>query len=364
MVKTVEINPKRIEYLLDLFNLNLRELANLIDMPTQSLLQQDTLKLSTLKKIDKIFKKGLNFYTEPTNLSKKENILFRVKNKNLTISDKQLILNKQDDSNYIQSILKLTNFKLERKLDIKANLKSKPSEIASLISPLVLPKDTKDDKRFLKNFIAKLAALNILVFEILQPPNKKDKSKIDAFFIKPNFIFLNRQKGFKRELFTLAHELGHYILHNEHIDDDIFETLSKEESWCNEFAFYLLAGKGIEEILSLKASELNFYNEKLQSLSNKYHISTLAIFCFLAKRKVITWQHFFSLKQQSDELVQLPRIKEIEFFAKPKPICSPLQKDIFKIAYLKGIVSEKEILLRFAKEIKNHNLESFIYSAI
>ncbi|MFX4971243.1 ImmA/IrrE family metallo-endopeptidase, partial [Acinetobacter baumannii] len=65
----------------------------------------------------------------------------------------------------------------------------------------------------MKNFISKFAENNILVFEFIETHNKKEKANINGFYLTPNVIVLKRnQKSFSREIFTLAHELGHYLL--------------------------------------------------------------------------------------------------------------------------------------------------------
>ncbi|WP_086543530.1 ImmA/IrrE family metallo-endopeptidase [Algoriphagus antarcticus] len=83
---------------------------------------------------------------------------------------------------------------------------------------------------------------------IYRHPSLKQKSNIDGFFIKPNVIVLRRnQDYFKWEIFTLAHELGHYILNQEEVESIYFDQLvlgatSKIEAWCYTFAFAFLAG--------------------------------------------------------------------------------------------------------------------------
>ena len=77
---------------------------------------------------------------------------------------------------------------------------------------------------------------------------KKEKANIDGFFLCPNVIVLKRnQNAFNREIFTLLHELGHYLLNEEEIEQvDVLNTvnsnLSEVERWCNDFAYYFLAG--------------------------------------------------------------------------------------------------------------------------
>jgi radical SAM superfamily enzyme YgiQ (UPF0313 family) len=41
--------------------------------------------------------------------------------------------------------------------------------------------------------------------------NKKEKANIDGIYLSPNVIVLKRQKSYRRETFTLIHELGHSV---------------------------------------------------------------------------------------------------------------------------------------------------------
>ena len=52
----------------------------------------------------------------------------------------------------------------------------------------------------------------LFVFEYIETWNKKEKTNIDGFYLKPNVIVLKHHKHYKREIFTLAHELGHCLL--------------------------------------------------------------------------------------------------------------------------------------------------------
>lgn len=103
-------------------------------------------------------------------------------------------------------------------------------------------------KEFLRALISKFAEKNILVFEFVETWNKKEKANIDGFYLAPNVIVLKRhQSSFRREIFTLIHELGHYLLNEEEIEElDISNfannKLSDIERWCNDFAYYFLVG--------------------------------------------------------------------------------------------------------------------------
>lgn len=116
-------------------------------------------------------------------------------------------------------------------------------------------------------------------------------------FIKPNAIVL-KQQGRKREIFTLAHELGHYLLSNENIDENLFmQNPNNEEAWCNQFAFALLLGESLDELKNIPSNAINLENKAIQELSVKKHISRLALFYHFANVKKIQWAKYKQLKE-------------------------------------------------------------------
>ena len=133
-------------------------------------------------------------------------------------------------------------------------------QVAEEIRKQIYPGFNKDRKAFLKSIITKLADNNVLVFEFVETWNKKEKANINGFYLAPNVIVLKRQKSYRRETFTLIHELGHYLLNFEEIDEKIgddysaYESLDKIEKWCNDFAYYFLIGE-MDNIIPLVGKE-------------------------------------------------------------------------------------------------------------
>lgn len=129
-----------------------------------------------------------------------------------------------------------------------------PNEAAKTVRETLYPMVPKDSKKFLEALIDKFAAANILVFEFVESPNLKHKVNIDRFYLQPNVIVLRRNQDYlKREIFTLAHELGHYLLNQEEVEsmdyDQMAEgSISKVETWCNTFAFAFLAGEKLKDL--------------------------------------------------------------------------------------------------------------------
>lgn len=365
--QTIQINTERLQYLLDLFNMDESRLIRAINK--ESIDFTKPINKTTLKEIDKIFNRGLDFYTNPNPINKaNSSILFRKDNisDDLDIGDVQFITNCEEQMCYINGLAKLSDFAFTKRKLPNFSLQDSPQKAAKKMQ-FLLPTQSKNDTQFLESFIKNLAERNILVLENIETHNKKYKSNLCGFFIKPNVIALKNQ-GRKREIFTLAHELGHYLLNNENIDKDIFiQNPKDEESWCNQFAFYLLIGEKLSTLESLQKNEINIENKTIKNISNQKYISKLALFYHCANSGKIKWSDYHWLK---DELVREYKEKkqaqkdklsqsEKSGFAVQTPIISPLQKDIFVNAFLEGVIDEYTIRTRF--NIKNNNLESFIY---
>lgn len=118
---------------------------------------------------------------------------------------------------------------------------------------------------------------------------------------------IKRQQGsLKREIFTLIHELGHYLLQEEELDDETLKTsnngeLNEVEKWCNEFAFAFLSKDFQEKLPDIFKQEPNCNNKQIKTFSQKYHISRLAIFTYLFGKKAISWNKYYSLKQELEK---------------------------------------------------------------
>ena len=184
---------------------------------TREDLYTQEIKVSVLKKIDKVFNKGLNYYLDPSKPkhSKDASIFFRKDNFNsdLNIGAKKIVNQFEDLKISISALSKMTELNLERKFRVYS-VQDNPLDVAFEIRKELYPSiKTKSLRDFLKLLINSFADSNIMVFEFIETWNKKDKANINGFFLSPNTIVLKRQqKSFRREIFTLIHELGHFLL--------------------------------------------------------------------------------------------------------------------------------------------------------
>ena len=365
----IEINISRIEYLLSLYRLSVAELLDKISEGLKNPISKeeiftDEVKISHLKKIDKIFNKGIDYYINPKPLKKNKDasIFFRKNqfNSELNIGAKKIVNQFEDIKINLSAISKLSNIKLKRNFQIYTvndNPKNVAKDIRDIIYPLEFTNNLRD---FLKSLISTLAKNNVLVFEFIETWNKKEKANINGFFLEPNVIVLKRQqKSFRREIFTLIHEFGHYLLNKEEIEEvDVksmsTKDLSKVENWCNEFAYHFLIGKYGNVLDKLEpANSTNDYQfDIIKEISKNTNLSVLALFTRLLYTKKISKFDYNNVKNELDEEFRLKeeKDKERKEFEKqmgikqggsvPKPINSPLYINTLQTALYEGIINE------------------------
>ena len=225
---------------------------------------------------------------------------------------------------------------------------------------MLYPIFENDLRNFLKALISTLADNNILVFEFVETHNKKEKANIDGLFLNPNVIVLKRQqKSFRREIFTLVHELGHFLLNREEIEKvDLYswadKSLSSIERWCNDFAYYFLSGQFDNKIESIsRADSSNDYQLALiEQVSKNTHLSKVALFTRLLMRQKISRKNYNLVKEDFEEQFrrkqeeenQVKELKKQEGIKQtgstPKPINSPLLISTVQAAFYEGIINE------------------------
>lgn len=374
-MSTVALNINRLNHLLTLYGVTKGELLKRLNVKRKNPLAEtdvfnEEIKLSILKKIDSVFQKGLSFYIDPKEptQSKEESIFFRKDNFNakLNLGAKQIVTKFEEEKISFSTLAKLSDFKIKRSIPV-FKITDNPEVVASEIKKTLYPEFNIDKREFLKNFISKFADNNILVFEFVETHNKKEKANINGFYLTPNVIVLKRnQKSFSREIFTLAHELGHYLLNEEEIDDNVSEInveynkLNKIERWCNDFAFFFLAGQYSKVIdkLDTANSGNDYHHETISEVSKHTHLSTISLYTRLLLSNKISP---FNYKQVTDEI--LASIKDWEEREKerlererqkaidegrmpqastPKPIISPLYLKTLQSALYNNLINEAD----------------------
>jgi Zn-dependent peptidase ImmA (M78 family) len=369
----IEYNKQRVEYLLSLFKMTEEELLSSINeglkIPiTSEDIDGEEIELNHLKRIDRVFKKGIPYYLDPSVPAKDQRIsvFFRKESftSDLNIGARKRVREFEDIKTQISAISHLSQFDIKRKLRTYG-LDENPIEVAFSLREALLPEFTPVKKDYLKSFINKLGAYHILVFEFVDTFNKKEKANIDGFYIGPNAIVLKRnQDALSREIFTLCHELGHYLLDKEDVDELDFDKVAEQtafvsevESWCNTFAYYLLLGpvnaQKLESIVSYDR-EVDYGHDLVAFVSKGTNLSRLAIFTNLFLQHRMSYADYCAVREDLKEQYLLRKEKEkLDREAReaagekiggrsPKPIQSDLVYDIYNHALNKGVVSEYE----------------------
>lgn len=341
----------------------------------------DEVKLSHLKRIDKIFNKGLHFYMDPKapEQNREASIFFRKSNFNvdLNLGAKRIVNQFEEFKISLSGIAKLADLKMERQIPVYST-KQDPKEISVTIRKLLYPKFCSVPKDFLKALIGKLADYNILVFEFVETWNKKDKANIDGFFLNPNVIVLKRQQiSFRREIFTLAHELGHYLLNEEEVEQlDIqnmaSDTLNVVERWCNDFAYYFLAGEydSVIKNLGMASAANDYHHSDVETISINTHLSKIALFTRLLYQRQISSSNYNQIKADFDEQFK-QRVEEekkqreldkqngiSQRGSTPKAINSPLLISTIQTAFYEGVINEYDVCKTL--NIKPEKLDQFL----
>ena len=382
----VEFNISRLEYLLKLYRMPISEFLDIISVGlvnpiTKEDLYVEKINISLIKRIDKVFNKGIEYYINPKELkeNKDASIFFRKDsfNSELNIGAKKIVNQFEDLKISLSAISKLSDIYFERKFPV-FSINDSPLEIAQKVRELLYPDIfTNNLREFLKALIVKFAEFDILVFEFVETWNKKDKANINGFFLTPNSIILKRQQNsFRREIFTLIHELGHYLLNEEEIEEVDIKNISKRdlsgiENWCNDFAYYFLIGKYDNVIDSLgEANTTNDYHfDLIEKISKETNLSKLALFTRLLYSNKISGNSYNLVRKNLDEdyrrkVEEENQIKELEKLqgikrrgSVPKPINSPLFVNTLQTALYDGVINEYDFCKKL--NIKPENIDQY-----
>lgn len=376
---SIEINQQRIDYLLSMYKMTRDELLaqlneNRSRVYSLSDISGNQISFSLLKNIDKIFQVGIEYYLDFSAITPKKSnsIFFRKTNfgSNLNMEAKRRVQSFEMLKAELDAYWKLSEISIP-KPSIHLTINDDPYQAAQKIRETFYPQNVaKKDRDFLKELINKLAEQYIYVFEFVETWNKKELANIDGLFIGPNMIVLKRQKSYKREIFTLAHELGHYVLQEEEIEAIDLPSMasggdmSAVEKWCNDFAFYFLMGEELSEFNDIeKADDTNDYEmDTIERISSATHVSRLALFTRLAMAHKMSNLHYQYVRADLDAQYQRmvnDAIEQIEKKggASPKPIISDFYRDTLCCALYNGIINEA----KFCKELRVKPTEIYKY---
>lgn len=385
-MNTTPYNFTRIEQLIRQFRLEKDEFLDLVSEGLKTKLSwedifQEEIQLNHLKRIDKIFSKGLSYYLDPAPpIQSKESSIFFRKEKfgaDLNLASKKIVTQFEEMKLSLSGLAKMSDLKMDRMLPI-FSVDEDANKAAKIVRETLYPKVPKDSKKFLEALIDKFAASNILVFEFVESPNLKQKVNIDGFYLQPNVIVLRRnQDYFKREIFTLAHELGHYLLNQEEVESMDYDRLavgsiSKVETWCNAFAFAFLAGEKLNELDQLPqiGASNNYSYEEIKAVSDATHLSFTAILTYLVRKGKMSGAIYGRMRKEQEDTIQAKKElekkkRELEkemgkpsMGAQAKPIQSPLFVSAIQTAFFDGVINEYELCKTL--HLKPEQLEKYL----
>ncbi len=371
----VEVNPDRLEYLVELFALSRKEVCARVQGKNKTEVKEkdlfrDRIQIRHLRKLQEVFGKGESFFLSEGRPASKNSgsVLFRKDGINceLGYADRLLVSKMADEAIFLSSLCFLMGSTLKRKFP-----PYRTSQDASRIAYSVREKmgitdsPSKTERDYLQYLIECLGNQDIVVKEHLEYHHTKEKVNLAGFFLKPATIVIKRQAQLKREIFTLAHELGHYLLNSEDIDgNQIFnQTKNEEETWCNEFAFHFILGEQKAKQLYANADVLAQFPDKVKDFSGKSHISRLAIYCHLAKTEAISWSEYHEIRERierqykKDKQAKKLEAKKNRELGKPqsgraaRPIVSPLEERVYIDAFFDGILEGRDLTERFKQPI-------------
>lgn len=377
----IEINKERIEYLLALYKMSTEDLLSLLNEGRKKQIGADqingeTIELALLKRIDQIFDKGLNFYMDfsPLKTNGSNSVFFRKSTFGTELNRETIrVVNHFENlKQALDAYNKLSQLQINPNIEHFV-LNDNPKVIAKKARELFHPGRVKDARAFLVQLIDRCAQHGIFVFEYVETWNKKEKTNIDGFFLQPNMIVLKRHRHYKREIFTLAHELGHCLLGMEEVepvDMGGFEhgkEYSMVEKWCNDFAYQFIMGDCAEELDAIESVDASndYCFDAISQLSELTHISRLAIYTRLYLDKRISYANYSNVKNELTEkyLIRVEQEKAKNEGKKggavPKPIISPLFLQSMQYAYFKGVINEGTFCSRL--NVKPNKFEEMLW---
>lgn len=365
----IELNIDRLRHLLSLYGMGEGDLMDALNAGrkrkyTPEQVFAPFVDVRIIRRIDGLFNKGLSFYADPAPIPATEgmSVFFRKKSfgEKLNFASKRIVNEYESLKNYLASLDSLSNVRTEVALprfSQRTNPRTAASKVRSAIYPegrCVRPRD------FLKLLIENLAAAGILVFEYIEAPNRKDKANIDGFFLHPNFIVLKRHNHYRREIFTLLHEVGHCVLGKEDIESlDMgaldYAKMSATERWCNDFAYHFLVGDNavrIDGIVSADGTN-DYHFPLMEEVSSTCFISERALFTRLFYDHKISPADYRNVISELDERFAEQKARQKQsligedgrkkHISPPKPIYSPMFLSTLSVALNDGSVRPSDL---------------------
>ncbi len=180
----------------------------------------------------------------------------------------------------------------------------------------------------------------------------------------------------------MIHEFGHYLLNKEEIDERINEdtsnygSLSEIERWCNDFAYYFLAGDYDNTIINLEqaTSRNDYHYDIINTIAEQTNLSVFALYTRLLVNGTVSLTNYKKIRNELSESIkakeveekrkrEIERLKALEEGRKirgaaAKPILSPLLVSTIQSAFYEGVINEAEFCRRL--NIKPNKIDQYL----
>lgn len=307
MERITAFNPERFLWCCEDFGLSPLEVASSLQISESSIMKIVEGDLSPtfgqLRKIAKYFNRGVLFFVEKGGVDE-ESIH--------TQQFRSLSKQKPDLSPEVKKLIERAERQRQTYLDLREDLRSdplprfrppgintnQPAEAASSVRRwLKLPEQNsfqQTRKAIEDRGIMVLVGVGYLGDWRL--PNDSPIVGFSTYHERCPLILVKKQKSIGRQLFTLAHELGHLVLHRSSFiddDDDLLATRGRERQ-ANEFAGHLLVPDGFIENINIDPQQRDGQElyDQLNPLAGRWGVSVEMLVVRLIEKRKLQWSDY------------------------------------------------------------------------
>ena len=190
----IEHNTARIKHLLKMYRLSVPDFLEKISSGLKNPITEkdvfgEQIKLPYLKRIDKLFEKGLHYYLDPKapDTSKESSVFFRKESFNtesLSIGAVKVVNAFEDLKHSLSAIIKLSELRLDRKIKTYTIHESSETS-ADELRPILYPEFHANRRDFLKALIAKMAGLTLWFLSLLKHGIRRKRPILTVSTLNP-----------------------------------------------------------------------------------------------------------------------------------------------------------------------------------
>ena len=348
----MHINTQRLGYIMKLYSLSKEDLCALLNagLDVENQLTVDEFFAGQLNRAQRnrlveVSGKRLGFWMNAFSADRRgyDSILYRKHRFNceLTHQDRLLVVREEDHAKELSWACDDLSIRLKRTLP-RFNAKQKAAAAAYKVRALLeLEAEYASPRKFLEDLARRLAERNIVVNEHIDGKGKP--TNLAGFFIKKHTIVFKRHWRRSRELFTLAHELGHYMLEDEDIDAvSLHGNLKGEERWCNDFAFHLILGpERVQKLDAFTDKQMHDALGVVSEFADRHHISSLALYYYFRRAGRISLAEY----KEKEQLIKR-KSRRGKISATP-PLLSSLERGILIAAFNEDFLEGHDLGARY-----------------